>query len=107
MNRSKHVFFDDLFAEQNRVFVVIAFPRHERNQNVSAQCQFATICRGTVSQHLAFFNNFALVNKRTLINAGSLVRAQIFKQFIFVNTGVFAFAPHNNFSGSCTFYYAS
>ena len=44
---------DDALGDQDRVFEVVAVPRHEGDEHVAAQRQFAEIGRRTVGDDLA------------------------------------------------------
>ncbi|VTR57918.1 Uncharacterised protein [Actinobacillus pleuropneumoniae] len=78
MDRSVHVLFDQLLGEKNRILVVVAFPSHERNDNVAAQCQFSHLGGWSVSQDVTFFDHIATLDDWTLIDACSLVRTHKF-----------------------------
>src|SRR5581483_4564663 len=52
VDRGVIVFLDQLFADQDRVFEVVAAPRHERHQDVPPQRQLAFVRAWTVGQHL-------------------------------------------------------
>ena len=52
VDRGVVVFLDQLLADQDGVFKVVAAPGHEGHQHVAAQRQFALIGAGTVGQHL-------------------------------------------------------
>ena len=56
MNRRVVIVFRQPFRNQNRVFKVVAAPRHERHQHVSSQGEFAAIGARSVGNHLAFGN---------------------------------------------------
>ncbi len=94
MDGCKDVFLNDFFAEQNRVFVVITFPGHERNQNIPAQCQLTAVSGRTIGQDLAFFDDLTLVDQRPLIDTGTLVGTQILQQFVLV--GAFVVSTTND-----------
>ena len=53
VNRGEAIVLDHAFADQDRVFVVVAFPRHERDEHVLAERQLALIRRRTVGEDLA------------------------------------------------------
>ena len=53
VDRGVTVVCDNLLRDQDRVFEVVAVPRHERDQHVLAQGQFAEVGRCAVSQHVA------------------------------------------------------
>ena len=53
VNRGEAIFLDHALADENGVFVVVAFPRHERDQHVLAERELALIRRRTVGEDLA------------------------------------------------------
>ena len=73
MNRGVVILFHQLLGDQNRVFKVVAAPRHERDQHVSSKRQFAMIGARTVSNDLALGNALALLNDRFLVDTSVLV----------------------------------
>jgi len=75
VDRGEHVVLDDALADQDRVFVVVAVPGHERDEHVAAQGQFAQLGRGTVSQDVASLDHVAHLHQRALVDAGRLVGA--------------------------------
>ena len=75
MNGSEHVVFCYLFVYENRVLVVIAFPGHEADENVSAECKLRVLRRVTVGKHLTLFHSLALFDDRLLVYASALVGA--------------------------------
>jgi len=60
-------------ADQDRVFVVPAFPEHESHQEVLAKCQLALIGGGTVGQHLTLHDVLVFRDDGTLIDRGALI----------------------------------
>src|SRR5687767_15661041 len=74
VDRGVVVLANELFAHQNRVFEVVAAPRHERDQHVTAERELAEFRARTVSQDLALLNALADPNDRLLVDAGVLVR---------------------------------
>ncbi len=74
MNRGVVILFHQTLRNQNRIFKVVAAPRHERDQNVAPQRQLAAIRARTIGDYLALPNPLADVNNRALIDAGVLVR---------------------------------
>ena len=56
VDRGEHVVLDDPLGEQDRVLEVVAVPRHERDQHVAAERQFAEIGRGTVGDDVALLD---------------------------------------------------
>ena len=80
VNRSVVVVLDEPFGNQNRVFKVVTAPRHERDEHVAAESQFALIRARTVRQNLPFHHAVALADDRLLIDAGVLVRSLELRQ---------------------------
>ena len=68
------------FADDDRVFEVVAVPRHERDEHVSAQGQFALVGGGPVGDHLALLDLLAHLDDRLLVLTGALVQADEFPQ---------------------------
>ena len=62
------------------VLEVVAVPRHERDQHVAAEREFAEIGRGTVGDDVGLLDLIAHLHQRTLVDAGVLVRALVFHQ---------------------------
>ena len=52
----EHVVFHDPLGEQDRVLEVVAVPRHERDQHVAAEREFAEIGRGTVGDDVGLLD---------------------------------------------------
>ncbi len=75
VDRGEHVVLDDAFADQDRVFEVVAVPRHERDEHVAAERQFAEFGRRAVGDDVAFAHDIADLHDRALGDAGVLVRA--------------------------------
>ena len=74
VNRGVVVVLDETLGNEDRVFKVVAAPRHERDQHVSPKSQFALFRARTVGQHLSLHHAIALADDRLLIDAGVLVR---------------------------------
>ena len=53
VDRGEDVLHGDLFAEQDRVFEVVAIPRHERDEHVPAEREIAQFGRGTIGNDVA------------------------------------------------------
>ena len=53
VDRGEHVVGDDTLGQQDRVLVVVAVPRHERDERVAAERQIAEIGRRTVGDDVA------------------------------------------------------
>ena len=84
VNRREHVFLHEVFAEQDRVFEVVAFPRHEGHEHVTAQGQLAAIRRGTVGDDVAGLDHVALDHDGLLADARVVVRADELLEVVFV-----------------------
>src|SRR5258706_1960016 len=68
------VVLDQLFADQDGVFEVVAAPGKERDQDVAAQRQLAALGARTVSQNLALTDAVSNTDQRLLVDAGVLIR---------------------------------
>ena len=90
MNGSKYVSFNQIFIQKNSVFVVVAFPRHIRNNYVMTESQLAMVSCRTISQYLFFYNFIAFINNGALVYASTLVGAFEFQQGIGVNFAIFS-----------------
>ena len=75
VDRGEDVVLDDALGDEDRVLVVVAVPRHERDEHVLAERQLAEIGRGTVGDELALRHRVAHLHQRALVDAGVLVRA--------------------------------
>ena len=75
MHRGVVILFHQLFGDQDRVFEVVAAPRHEGDQDVASQRQLAMIGAGTVGDDLSLRDPLALQHNRLLVDAGVLVGA--------------------------------
>ena len=73
VNRGVAVFGDDFLVDQNRVFEVVAVPRHEGDQHVLAQRQLAHVGRGAIGDDVAAGDDVAHLHQRTLVDVGVLV----------------------------------
>src|ERR1700674_4396092 len=67
------VVLDQLFADQDGVLEVVPAPRHERDQNVAAEREFAAIGARAVGQDLPLPDAVAHAHERLLVDAGVLV----------------------------------
>ena len=59
VDRGEDVVGDDALGEQDRVLVVVAVPRHERDEHVAAERQIAEIGRRTVGDDVALLDPVA------------------------------------------------
>jgi hypothetical protein len=85
MDRGEDVFLHDALVEEDRVFEVVAVPRHEGDEHVAAERQIAEVRRGAVSDDVALLHQIADANERLLVDAGRLVRALELHQTINVD----------------------
>ena len=53
VDRGEHVLLNQAVGEDDRVLVVVAFPRHDRHQQVLAERHLTVFGAGTVGDHLA------------------------------------------------------
>ena len=85
VDRGVAVVADDALGDQDRVFEVVAVPRHERDQHVLAERQLAHVGRGAVGDHVALGDLVAHLHQRTLVDVGVLVRARVLGQVVDVD----------------------
>ena len=88
VDRGEDVVGDDALGEQDRVLVVVAVPRHERDEHVAAERQIAEIGRRTVGDDVALVDPVADTHQRTLVDAGVLVRTLELHQPVDVDAGL-------------------
>src|SRR5690606_6494987 len=91
VNGGEDVVRDDAFRHQDGVFVIIAVPRHERDERVPAESQITEVSRRTVRDDVALVQNVADGNQRTLVDAGVLVGTLELLQTIDVDAGLAGF----------------
>ena len=106
VDRGVVVVLDQLFADQDGVFEVVAAPGKERDQDVAAQRQFAALGARPVGQHLALTDAVAHADQRLLVDAGVLVRALELDELVDVgadfageHAGVVGFDAHDDALG--------
>ena len=85
MDRGKYVFCNHPFGQQNSIFIVIAVPWHESDENVTSKSQITKIGRRTVSNDIALLDVVANTNQRTLVDTSRLVGTLEFMQTININ----------------------
>src|SRR5205814_5265426 len=88
VDRGEDVVLHDPLGEQDRVFEVVAVPRHERDQYVAAERELAEIGRGTVGNDVALPDDIANLHQRTLVDAGRLVGALVLHQPVDIDAGL-------------------
>ena len=89
MDRGVTVVCRHSFANQNRVFVVVAVPRHKCDGHVLTKRQFAQIGRGAVGNQITALQYIARTHGRTLVDVGGLVGTGEFHQIVNVHTAFF------------------
>src|SRR6185437_10173739 len=82
VDRGEDVVLDDPFGDQDRIFVIVAVPRHERDEHVPAERELAILGRRTVGDDLARLDRVPDLHQRPLVDAGVLVRALEFHQSV-------------------------
>ena len=88
VDRRVAVVGDDALGDQDRVLVVVAVPRHERDQHVLAERQLAQVGRRAVADHVALGDDVADVHQRPLVDVGVLVAARVLGQVVDVDADV-------------------
>ena len=73
MNRGVAIIRYNALRNQDRVLVVVAVPRHKRDQHVLTECEFADIGRCAIGNHVATRDDIANFDQRTLVDIGVLV----------------------------------
>src|ERR1700733_5960294 len=82
MDRGVVVLADQLLRDEDRVFEVVTAPRHEGDENVAAEAEFALLRARTVSDDLPLDDAVALTNDRLLVDAGVLVGALELRELV-------------------------
>ena len=88
VDRRVAVVGDDALRDQDRVLVVVAVPRHERDQHVLAERQLAHVGRRAVGDHVALRDHVAHAHQRSLVDVGVLVAARVLGQVVDVDADV-------------------
>src|SRR5205823_6925655 len=76
------VLADQLLRDEDRVLEVVTAPRHEGDENVAAEAEFALLGAGTVGDDLPLDHAVALADDRLLVNAGVLVGALELRELV-------------------------
>src|SRR5690606_7948921 len=74
VDRGEDVIGNDALGQEDRVLVVVAVPRHERDEHVAAESEVTEVGRRTVSDDVALVDDVTDADQRTLVDAGRLVR---------------------------------
>ena len=88
VDRGENVLLHKALIQNDRVLVVVAFPWHERHQQVAAECHFTVVGAGAVGNNLTSFNAVANVHQWLLVVARTLVGALEFAQDVGVADAV-------------------
>jgi len=75
VDRRQQVVLDKTLGHDDCVLEVVALEAHESDHQVRSQRKLPVVGRGTVREHLAFDDLGALLDYRTLVHAGGLIRA--------------------------------
>ena len=86
MNRGIAVFCHHTLRNQNRVFVVVAIPRHKGDGHVLTQRQFAQVSGSAIRNHITRFNHITHFNDWALVDVGVLVRTGVLGEVVDINT---------------------
>src|SRR6266705_467904 len=106
VDRGVVVVLDQLFADKDGVFEVVAAPRHESHEDVAAESKFAALCARAIGKNLALLHAVADANQRLLADASVLVRTLELDELIDVradfpaeHAGVIGFHAHDDAFG--------
>src|SRR5918994_822668 len=78
------------FGHEDRVFEVVAAPRHEGDEHVAAERQLPQLRAGPVAEHLALVDLLADADDRPLVDARVLVRALELREVVDVGAHLLA-----------------
>src|SRR3954471_11182706 len=92
VDRGVVVLFDQLLRDEDRVFEVVAAPRHEGHEDVASERQLTGIGAGAVGEDLALADALAFANDRLLRDAGVLVRTLELDELVNVGAELFRLA---------------
>src|SRR5262249_6904787 len=85
MNGGESILLHDPLGDHDGVFEVVAIPRHERHEQVLAECELAQVRRGAVRQNVTARDHITRIHQRTLVDASVLVRACVLRQVVNVD----------------------
>ena len=85
MNRGVAVFRHHALGDQDRVFEVVTVPRHESDQHVLTDGDFAQVSGCAVGNHITFGQLVTTLHNGALVNVGVLVRTLVFDEVVNVN----------------------
>ena len=75
VDRGEDVVLDEALGDDDRVLVVVALPRHVRDDEVAPEGELARLGGRPVGDHLVLDDLVALDDQRLLVHRGALVRA--------------------------------
>ena len=84
VDRAEHVVLDEALGEDDRVLEVVALERHERDEQVGAERELASVRGRAVREHLALRHLVAELHDRLLVDERALVRAHELRQRVLV-----------------------
>ena len=87
VDRGEDVVAHDALVDEDGVLEVVALPRHERDQHVPAERQFAQMGRRAVGDDIALLDPVTDLHQRALDDAGGLVRALELGQAVNLDPG--------------------
>ena len=85
MDGGEHVIARDALGDEDRVLEIVPVPRHEGDEHVATQCQFAQLGGRTVGDDVALGHPIAHLHQRALVDAGALVGTHELAQTIDVH----------------------
>ena len=85
MDRGERILDGEFFRDDDGVFVVVAVPREEADEDVLTQSQFAVVGGHAVGQHVASLDEVTHVHDGLLVDAGILVGTLELAELVFVD----------------------
>ncbi len=87
VNGREAIVMDDALRDQDRVFEVVAVPRHERDEQVLTEGELTEVRRRTVREHVAARDHVACLHEGTLVDTRVLVRTRVLGHRIDIDAG--------------------
>src|SRR5690606_38441210 len=85
VNRGEPVFTNDALRDQDRIFEVVAIPRHERDAHVLTERQLTEVGGGAIGEDIALGHRVAGLHERALVDTGVLVRTRVLDHVVDVD----------------------
>ncbi len=82
VDRRKDVVLHQLLADDDGILKVGTVPRHERHEQVPAECELALVRTRAVSDDIARVDGFTDLHQRTLVDGRVLVRPPVLPQTV-------------------------